>query len=477
MSDNLQTEPVRSEPHQALCQHEGYLPVPLRDIPFEALEGLNLYLFNQGKYTLYRSRDLAISGKDVDRLIGASVDVAYVPVQDHQLYYQTLEQGLNQIVKDPLLQQEKKAEILYSTCIALVDQLYEAPPDAKQITRVENVSRSMVELVMKSESAFQHLFDVSNHDFYTATHMVNVCITMVALGHRLGLDQEDIQEIGTGALLHDIGKLFIPRDLLNTRDKLTDEQFVLIRDHVQLGYDYLQENASLSDTAMAVVLEHHERLDGSGYPNGLKGDAISLFGRMAGIIDTYEAMTSVRPYRRKSFTLNDMINVLLKDTPDKYEAELVYVFRSMLEDELNLDCHSDPADPLWSYSPLEFIKRMKRVHFRLPLHVRLMTKAGESYRLGPPKRMTVHNMSQSGLGILSPHVMKSGQNIHLSIPALDSVGMRPLVAIVTRCKDHADGWYTVGARFLEQQPESLIETIKTITFVSEELAVTVSHAK
>ena len=73
--------------------------------------------------------------------------------------------------------------------------------------------------------------------------------------------------------------------------------------------------------------------------------------------------------------------------------------------------------------------------------------------------------------------MKPGQNIHLTIPALESVGMKPLVAIVMRCKDHADGWYTIGARFLEQQPDSLIESIKTITFVTEELASAASYAE
>ena len=145
MSDKSQSEPVPTAAPHSLCQHEGFLPVPLRDIPFEALEGLNLYLYNQGKYTLYRSHNLEIDPKDIDRLIGSRVDVAYVPVKDHQRYYQTIEQGLSQIVKDPLLQQEKKAEILYSTCIALVDQLYEEPPDVQQIDRVENVSRSIVE--------------------------------------------------------------------------------------------------------------------------------------------------------------------------------------------------------------------------------------------------------------------------------------------------------------------------------------------
>ncbi len=460
----------KSAPALSLCQQQGYLPVPLRNIPFEALVGLDLYLQKHGAYTLYRSKNLALKPADVTRLIESQVHYAYVPVQDHQRYYQTLEKGLSSIVADPDIQQARKAEILYSTCIALADQLYEKLPDQQEIQRVQNVSRSIAELVMQDENAFRHLFDVSNHDFYTATHMVNVCLTMVSLGLKMGLDQDVIHELGTGALLHDIGKLFVPTEILNCRRRLNSDEIDLMRSHVEKGYEYLLENTSLSEASLAVVFEHHERLDGSGYPRGLRGNEISIYGRMAGIVDCYEAMTAVRPYRGKTFTLQQTLQHLKAQTPQQLDHEILCSFDGMIKDQLldDEDIQSDPTSQ-WQYAIAQHIHRMKRIYFRLPLNVRLVVRAGDHFRLSPAKRMIVHNMSCSGVAILSPRLMEIGANLHLSVPALECLNPDPLLAHVVRCKDHGDGWFTVGAKFFEPQPEKLINQIRTITMVTEEL--------
>lgn len=471
MSDNPSSETLTLSNDTQLCQQAGYLPVPLRDIPFEALMGLNLYLHSNSSYTLYRSKNLTIRPGDIERLIQAKIHFAYVPIKDHQLYYQTIEHGLDSIVADPDLKNEKKAEIFYSTCIALVDQLYEEPPGTLEINRIKNVSRSLVEMIVQDQDAFKHLFDVSNHDFYTATHMVNVCTTVVALGQRMHLTQQELQEIGTGALLHDIGKLFIPRHVLNTEEQLSDDEFTLMKSHVELGVEYLKANANLSPTAMAVVSEHHERLDGSGYPQGLKSNQISLYGRMAAVVDTYEAMTSVRPYRGKSFSLDDVINMFQAETPAKYDKRIINEFCEMIEtDIMQKDGLDYPDHYDLQYSPISFIKRMKRFYFRMPMIIRVVEKVGRQVRIGPAERMIVHNMSQTGIGLLAPRRMASGQNIHIAVPGLAAMQSKPIIAIAVRCQDHGDGWFTIGARFHQPQERDVIENIKTITMVMEEIA-------
>lgn len=471
MSDNIAQSILQNTGDSALCQQVGYLPVPLRNIPFEALAGLSLYLLNNNSYTLYRDKKLEIRPEDISRLLEANTEFAYVPVKDHQLYYQTIENGLCSIVSDPQLKNEKKAEILYSTCIALVDQLYDSTPESLEINRVENVSRALVEMIVQDKDAFKHLFDVSNHDFYTATHMVNVCTTLVALGQHMHLTQQELQEIGTGALLHDIGNLFIPKHLLNTADKLTDEEFRIMKSHVSQGVTYLQENASLSLIAMAVVSEHHERLDGSGYPHGLKGNDISLYGRMAGVVDTYEAMTSVRPYRDNSFSLHDVTAIFHEDAPEKYDERVINEFCNMVENDIIGD-DPQPDDESFEirYTPGCFIKRLKRFYFRMPMIIRIVEKVGEKLRVGPEKKIIVHNMSQSGIALLSPRPMKIGQNIHITIPGLNGIQTKPIVAIVIRCQSHGDGWYTIGSKFHREPPADLIENIKTVTVVMEEFA-------
>ncbi len=135
-------------------------------------------------------------------------------------------------------------------------------------------------------------------DEYTYLHSVAVCALMVALGRTLGLDEKSCREAGLGGFLHDVGKAFIPHELLNKPGKLTDEEFTLIKKHPELGYRYLVQDPNVPDYARDVCLHHHEKIDGNGYPEALRSGSISLYARMAAICDVYDALTSDRPYKR-----------------------------------------------------------------------------------------------------------------------------------------------------------------------------------
>ena len=334
MSDNESAQGATHPYERRLCQQAGFLPVPLISASYEWLGDLSIYLLKNETYTLYRRADLEFTREDLNRLIDSNVDLVYVSVQNHQLYFKAIENGLCDIVKDSNLRQERKAEIVYSTCIALVDQLYDKPPGQTEIHRVENVSHALVEMILGDQDSFKYLFEVSNHDFYTATHMVNVCTMMVSLGHQMGFDPQTLRHIGTGALLHDIGKLFVPSELLNTPRKLDARQLSLLKRHVDLGRDYLEKVAPLDPISMAIVAEHHERLDGSGYPIQLEGDDITIYGRMAAVVDVYEAMTSVRPYRQRTFSFDEVLLLLEETNATQYDMRVVEEFRKMIDTNL-----------------------------------------------------------------------------------------------------------------------------------------------
>ncbi len=466
MSDKSTDAVINYLKEYPLCQQAGYLPVPLDDIPFEILSELDLYLQHDGEFALYREKNYKLTQKDIDQLIEADVHLAYVPIEEHGQYYQIIEKGLGEIVTDPEIQQEKKAEILYSTCIALVDQLYDEPPEKAEFDRVENASRSLVEMVIQNQNSFKHLFDVSNHDFYTATHMVNVCTSLVTLGMQMNLDRETLTEIGTGALLHDIGKLFIPKEILNKEEKLTDDEYRQLQQHVTLGVDYLESKTSLSPIAMAIVKEHHERLDGSGYPHGLKGEELSIFGRMSGMIDTYEAMTSVRPYRKKSFSLSEVMKTLFKETPHKFDPGIFEHFQNMVKEQLNIerDWHAEALAEIEN----EPKNRYQRFTFRMPMIAQTIRHENGKFTLGSMEKIIGHNISQSGLGFLSPKPVDMGQNIYITIPELKNEQTEPLIAVVTRCKDYGNGWYAVGAKFHRKKDQDLINLIRCVTLVQDE---------
>jgi HD-GYP domain-containing protein (c-di-GMP phosphodiesterase class II) len=128
-------------------------------------------------------------------------------------------------------------------------------------------------------------------------HSVAVCALMVGLGRSLGLDDAACREAGLAGLLHDLGKTAIPLDILNKPGRLSEEEFAQVREHPRHGHEMLRRGDNVSDNVADVCLHHHEKFDGTGYPDRLAGDAISLLSRMGAVCDVYDAITSNRPYK------------------------------------------------------------------------------------------------------------------------------------------------------------------------------------
>lgn len=158
---------------------------------------------------------------------------------------------------------------------------------------VEEVTES----VFRNPGALVSLARLKTHDDYTYMHSVAVCALMVALGRQLGATDAECRRLGLAGLLHDIGKALMPSDVLNKPGKLTDQEFDVMRSHPERGHDLLQEARGASEDALEVCLHHHERVDGTGYPHKLGGEALTRLARMGAVCDVYDAVTSNRPYK------------------------------------------------------------------------------------------------------------------------------------------------------------------------------------
>ncbi len=151
--------------------------------------------------------------------------------------------------------------------------------------------------VQRNPGALVSLARLKTRDDYSYMHSIAVCALMVALARQTGLDDARCREAGLAGLMHDIGKALMPLEVLNKPGRLTDSEFEVMRTHPQQGYDLLKDGQGVAPSTLDVVLHHHERIDGAGYPHKLAGDAIGLLARMGSICDVYDAITSDRPYK------------------------------------------------------------------------------------------------------------------------------------------------------------------------------------
>ena len=158
---------------------------------------------------------------------------------------------------------------------------------------VEDISDS----VSRNPYALISMARIKNADDYTYMHSVAVCAMMVALGRQLGLDDMQTRSAGMAGLLHDLGKSVMPPQILNKPGKLTEAEFAVMKSHPAQGHALLLKTQIQDQVTLDVCLHHHERVDGTGYPKGLKGDEISLLAKMGAVCDVYDAITSNRPYK------------------------------------------------------------------------------------------------------------------------------------------------------------------------------------
>jgi putative nucleotidyltransferase with HDIG domain len=165
------------------------------------------------------------------------------------------------------------------------------------VQKIERAAEGIVESILRNPDALVSLSQIKGYDEYTYVHSVNVGVLVTALANALGYSRERLVQVGTGGLLHDVGKMRVPERILNKPGKYTDEEFNVMKKHPLLGLEIANQKKGISDISKAIIIEHHERFNGQGYPHGLKGEQIREVGLISAVADVYDALTSDRIYR------------------------------------------------------------------------------------------------------------------------------------------------------------------------------------
>ena len=194
--------------------------------------------------------------------------------------------------------------------------------DMKQF---QDLTKSILGEVME-QNTIVHLTDIRTHDAYTFGHSVNVCVLSLLTGIGMGYDETKLRELALGALLHDIGKMLVPPEILNKPERYTREEMEIMKSHATLGFDILREYwNSISLMVAHIAFQHHEKFDGSGYPRGLKGDRIHEYARIVAIADVYDAMISERPYRQGMLP-HEAFDQMMSASGTHFDPKILQVF-------------------------------------------------------------------------------------------------------------------------------------------------------
>lgn len=194
-----------------------------------------------------------------------------------------------------------------------------------ELPKLEIITDELVDSVLRNSTAMALLARMQEKDDYVSTHSLESSIFALVFGRHLGLDRDSLQAVGMGALLLDVGKTRMPLKLLNKAGPLTDVEEAYMRTHVEQGIEILRAGGHVDSRVIDMVATHHERFDGSGYPRGWSGNQIPVFGRIAGIVDSYSAMINRRPYAEAKSSFDAMRE--FKAASDRlFQAEMVEQF-------------------------------------------------------------------------------------------------------------------------------------------------------
>jgi len=205
-------------------------------------------------------------------------------------------------------------------------RLVQTEKDSPQVLRqIETAVCEIVDEIIDNRDAVINMIDLKIYDEYTYFHSINVAVLSTILGYAMGCKRNELYKLALGSALHDIGKVFISKDILEKPGELSDSEMESIREHSFLGSRYLKEKWDIPAEANFPVLTHHERFDGTGYPGGIKGHDIPKFGRIAAVADVYDALTSDRPYR-KAVLPSEAVEHIMGGSGNLYDPDMVGVF-------------------------------------------------------------------------------------------------------------------------------------------------------
>ena len=303
------------------CTSE-YIPVSVTTLQPADEAGINLYARDDGEnYVLFCGEGCPIQKEDLNHLRARGVKQLFIESGSRESYQQYL-RDLIDSDDDHEVDPAARVGALNGVVRDVLETSFREGDTDETVDEATKLGSMTADIVCNDRFASGDLFKVLHHDYATFTHSANVAFYAGMLAAEIGFDAEDVQKVTTGGLLHDLGKLSIDEKILSKPGKLNDDEFRAIKMHPTLGLTQLCDRDDLTEGQLMMVYQHHERLDGNGYPVGIVEEEIHLWAKICAVVDVFEALTSHRPYRSPMAKAR-VIELMDRDSGKAFDPEIL----------------------------------------------------------------------------------------------------------------------------------------------------------
>jgi HD-GYP domain-containing protein (c-di-GMP phosphodiesterase class II) len=309
-----------------------YRMIQLESLIPETLPGVALFIWHGENHVMYKNSTGSFTKNDKRRLLDNNVKFLFVKSDDMSKYNQYVESNLSTLINDETLDPQERQNILYQASVNYVHEIFDRPAIAikESIERCKKLIQGILNDVMSSAGVMTALGSLVDHNAYTYVHSVHVATYSISLHMKLfELGRDELLDVGIGSLFHDYGKVYIPKELLDKPGKLTATEFLELKQHPVYGYRALKDLDIFSPVALGIVKHHHEKENGSGYPDGQSGTDIARSSKITAIADVFSALTTNRSYR-KALSRDEALEIMYGEMDGSFDRHYLDVFKESL---------------------------------------------------------------------------------------------------------------------------------------------------
>jgi len=302
----------------------SYIPISVTTLRPDHALGIALYVRDTAtkSHILYREKGIALAESDLAGLSARGLSTLYATSDEFEIYQQYLRGNLDSVLADESVPIVNRFSHLNEVVRDVLSESFRRGEVGTTVATCQDIAHKVVDVICRKDAVASELLGVLYHDYHTFTHSANVSYYTTMLARSLTISsQTDLHSIAVGGMLHDLGKLEIPEAILTKAGALSPADRALVKEHPRNGFLKLCRRPDLSIGQLMMVYQHHERIDGKGYPVGQTGDRIHEWGRMCAVVDVYEALTSNRPYR-KALAQSEAFGIMGRDAGAALDKEL-----------------------------------------------------------------------------------------------------------------------------------------------------------